>query len=50
MRGGAVFFGQLTEKRWNSVRSAQDKGEISVRELARAVNRDVKRVHEDVLH
>ncbi len=43
------FFGQLTEKRWEIVRAAQGKGELSVRELARAVNRDVKRVHEDVV-
>lgn len=44
----AQFFGQLTEKRWEMVRAAQGKGEISVRELARLVGRDVKRVHEDV--
>jgi predicted transcriptional regulator len=43
------FFGKLTEKRWEIVRSAQSKGEISVRELARTVGRDVKRVHEDIL-
>lgn len=43
------FFGQLTEKRWEIVRTAQGKGELSVRELARAVGRDVKRVHEDVV-
>jgi len=43
------FFGQLTEKRWEMVRTAQGKGEMSVRELARAVGRDVKRVHEDTL-
>lgn len=45
----AQFFGQLTEKRWNIVRAAQGKGELSVRELARIVDRDVKRVHEDVV-
>ena len=43
------FFGQLSEKRWEVVRAAQGKGELSVRELARAVGRDVKRVHEDVV-
>jgi len=43
------FFGQLTEKRWELVRAAQGKGELSVRELARLVGRDVKRVHEDVV-
>ena len=45
----AQFFGQLTEKRWDIVRAAQGKGELSVRELARMVDRDVKRVHEDVV-
>ena len=40
----AQFFGQLTEKRWDVVRAAQGKGELSVRELARLVDRDVKRV------
>ena len=45
----AHFFGQLTEKRWEIVRAAQGKGELSVRELARSVGRDVKRVHEDVV-
>jgi predicted transcriptional regulator len=43
------FFGQLTQKRWEIVRAAQGKGEMPVRELARAVERDVKRVHEDVV-
>jgi len=43
------FFGQLTEKRWELVRTAQGKGELSVRELARLVGRDIKRVHEDVV-
>lgn len=42
------FFGQLTEKRWDLVRAAQGRGPLSVRELARMVNRDVKRVHEDI--
>ena len=43
------FFGQLSEKRWEIVRAAQGKGELSMRELACAVGRDVKRVHEDVV-
>ena len=43
------FFGRLSEKRWEIVRVAQGKTEMSVRELARAVGRDVKRVHEDVV-
>ena len=45
----AQFFGQLTEKRWELVRAAQGRGEIPVREMARSVGRDVKRVHEDVV-
>ena len=43
------FFGQLTEKRWELIRAAQGHGDLSVRELARSVGRDVKRVHEDVV-
>ena len=43
------FFGQLTEKRSALVRTAQGKGALSVRVLARLVDRDVKRVHEDVV-
>ena len=43
------FFRHLSEKRWEIVRVAQSKGELSVRELARVVGRDVKRVHEDVV-
>jgi predicted transcriptional regulator len=43
------FFGQLTEKRWDLVRACQGKGELSVRELARAVRPDVKRVHDDLV-
>lgn len=43
------FFGQLSEKRWEIVRAAQGKAELSVRELARIAGRDVKRVHEDVV-
>ncbi|CAB1367275.1 hypothetical protein [Denitratisoma oestradiolicum] len=45
----AQFFGQLTGKRWDIVRAVQGKGEMSVRELARVVDRDVKRVHEDIV-
>lgn len=44
----ARFFGRLTERRWAVVREMQGAGPISVRELARRVGRDIKRVHEDV--
>jgi len=43
-----AFFGRMTERRWALVRALQGQGEISLRELARRVERDVKRVHEDV--
>ncbi len=43
-----AFFGQLTERRWQLVRTLQEaNGKIGVRELARRLGRDVKRVHED---
>lgn len=44
----AQFFGQLTEKRWDIVRTVQGQGDLPVREVARMVGRDVKRVHEDI--
>ncbi|SCC93622.1 conserved hypothetical protein [Thiomonas sp. X19] len=44
----ALFFGRLTEKRWDMVRTMQGAGELPLRELARRMGRDVKRVHEDV--
>lgn len=43
-----VFFSRLTERRWELVRALQGQGALAVRELARRVERDVKRVHEDV--
>ena len=45
----AQFFSQLSDKRWDLVRTAQGKGPMSIRELARLAGRDVKRVHEDVV-
>lgn len=44
----AAFFGNLTERRWYLVRAVQGQGILSIREIARRVGRDVKRVHEDV--
>jgi predicted transcriptional regulator len=43
-----VFFGRMTERRWAIVRTLQGQGEMAIRELARRVERDVKRVHDDV--
>ena len=42
-----AFFSHLTERRWSLIHALQGAGEIAVRELARRVGRDVKRVHED---
>ena len=43
----AAFFGQLTELRWNMVREMLGAGRVGVRELARRLGRDVRRVHQD---
>lgn len=42
------FFSKLTERRWTLVHTLQGKGPMAVRELARRVARDVRRVHDDV--
>jgi len=42
------FFGKLTERRWALVHALQGQGPMSVRELARRMARDVRRVHDDV--
>lgn len=44
----AAFFGKLTERRWKMIRALQGQGVISTRELGRRLERDIKRVHEDV--
>lgn len=43
----ALFFSKLSDKRWQMLNALQGVGEVGVRELARRVARDVKRVHED---
>lgn len=43
----AAFFGQLSELRWQMVREMMGSGTVGVRELARRLDRGVKRVHED---
>ena len=43
-----AFFGRLTARRWAIVQALQqDGGTVGLRELARRLGRDVKRVHED---
>jgi len=39
----AAFFSRLTEKRWAMLYALQGAGEVPVRELARRLERDVKR-------
>jgi len=43
----AAFFSHLTPKRWEMLRVLQGAGEVGVRELARRLGRDVRRVHDD---
>ena len=42
------FFGKLTERRWALVHALQGQGPMPVREVARRVGRDVRRVHDDI--
>jgi predicted transcriptional regulator len=44
-----VFFSKLTSNRWTLVNALQGAGPVGVRELARRVDRDVRRVHGDVV-
>lgn len=44
----ATPFRVLTPKRWTLIETLQELGPSSVRGLARELERDVKRVHEDV--
>jgi predicted transcriptional regulator len=43
----AAFFSRLTPNRWAMLAELQGSGDVGVRELARRLGRDVKRVHED---
>ncbi len=43
----AALFRVLTPKRWDLIECLQKNGPLGVRALARALLRDVKRVHED---
>lgn len=42
-----AFFSHLTERRWLLLNELLGSGTVGVRELARRLGRDVKRVHED---
>jgi len=43
----AALFRVLTPKRWELIENLQKAGPLGVRALARALGRDVKRVHDD---
>jgi len=43
-----LFLSRLTLLRWNIVKTLLGAGELPVREVARRVRRDVKRVHGDI--
>lgn len=45
----AALFRILTPKRWELIERLQKDGPLGVRALARALSRDVKRVHEDAV-
>jgi predicted transcriptional regulator len=44
----AQLFTVLSPKRWEMIERLQALGPVSLRGLARAMSRDVKRVHEDI--
>jgi len=43
----SMFFSRLTAHRWDIVSCLLGQGTVGVRELARRLGREVKRVHED---
>lgn len=43
----SIFFSRLSERRWAIINALQMTNKMGVRELARHLQRDVKRVHED---
>lgn len=43
-----LLFQTLTQMRWNIIKAITGAGPLSIREIARRVERDVKAVHRDV--
>jgi len=43
------FFSMLTGNRWRLLHEVMRCGEIGIRELARHIGRDVRRVHDDIV-
>jgi predicted transcriptional regulator len=44
----SVFFGKMTERRWDIIHELQSRKSTGIRELSRIIGRDVRRVHDDV--
>jgi predicted transcriptional regulator len=44
----SMFFEVINARRWDLVTKLQTIGKTSIRELARQVGRDVRRVHDDI--
>jgi len=44
----ASLFQKISPKRWELIAKLQDAGLVSIRELARLLKRDIRRVHDDV--
>lgn len=45
----AALFQKITPKRWELIAKLQESGVVSIRELARLLKRDIRRVHDDVV-
>lgn len=45
----AALFQKITPKRWELIAKLQEAGTVSIRELARLLKRDIRRVHDDVV-
>ena len=43
-----ALFQKITPKRWELIAKLQEAGTVSIRELARLLGRDIRRVHDDV--
>lgn len=44
-----ALFQKITPKRWELIAKLQEAGTVSIRELARLLKRDIRRVHDDVV-
>ncbi|MDD5392114.1 MAG: transcriptional regulator [Thiothrix sp.] len=44
-----ALFQKITPKRWELIAKLQEVGTVSIRELARLLGRDIRRVHDDTI-